>query len=272
MLIDKIYMSQEALNSDDDYSVIWQNINNVNNYRSNIIKEEEILTDCLYSYYVDYYLAQVNNGGFSQFIYNTNWNEQIVNYVKDGLQLMNATQHLKLFECVIEIINTSLPREVLDELLQEDYWWNADINPFKKTLDTTFDNAFFELKKTEDLIKINSQWLKNHLKLQVVTETEFKDILVDVKNRIPNLQERQQELVNKQPRYVKLIVKLCQQAEHKLERITAGDPSHKHNEQRILAWHFLTDKGHFYMLDFEEYAVMFDKNDNEVYRIDGNLE
>ncbi len=271
MLVDKIYMSQEALNSDDEYSVILQNINNVNEYLGTLAKEEEILDDCLYSYYVDYYLAQVNNGGISQFIYNTNWNEKVVNYVKNGLQEMKATQNLKLFNGIIEIINTSLTKELLDTLLQEDYWWDAEINPFKDLLDKLDDN-FFALKKTEDLIKINSQWLKNNPKLQLVTEAEFKDILVDVKNRIPNLQERLQELANKQPRYVKLIVKLCQQAEHKLERITAGDPSHKYNGQQVLAWHFLTNKGHLYMLDFEEYAVMFDDNNNEVYRIDGNIE
>ena len=39
--------------------------------------------------------------------------------------------------------------------------------------------------------------------------------------------------------------------------MTAGNPNHQHNGERVVAWHFLTDKGHHYMVDADGKAVMF---------------
>jgi hypothetical protein len=46
--------------------------------------------------------------------------------------------------------------------------------------------------------------------------------------------------------------------------VTAGDPNHQQNGQPVVAWHFLTDKGHHYMVDADGKAVMFNGTTKEV--------
>ena len=60
-----------------------------------------------------------------------------------------------------------------------------------------------------------------------------------------------------EPRYIKLIRALCERAGHTLERVTAGDPAHEHDGTRTLAWHFITDHGHHYMVETGGRAIMF---------------
>ncbi|KAF1016500.1 MAG: hypothetical protein GAK29_04527 [Acinetobacter bereziniae] len=73
MLIDNILISKQSLESDDHYDVIMSNIDTLNELFEHYIEYDEMSAEALYSYFVDYYLAQVNNGGFSQFVYNTGW-------------------------------------------------------------------------------------------------------------------------------------------------------------------------------------------------------
>ncbi len=56
---------------------------------------------------------------------------------------------------------------------------------------------------------------------------------------------------------MKIIRALCREAGQNLSRVTAGDPTHKHNGSSVLAWHFITDKGHHYMIDIDGKAMMF---------------
>ena len=48
-----------------------------------MLEPEEVSHDALLSYYVDYYLAEVTNAGFAQFVYNTGWKPRVVALVKD---------------------------------------------------------------------------------------------------------------------------------------------------------------------------------------------
>ncbi len=72
---------------------------------------------------------------------------------------------------------------------------------------------------------------------------------------------------------MKLIRALCAAAGHELERVTAGDPTHLHAGQPVLAWHFITDKGHHYMVDADGRAAMFDgDSDQQVVEIEASDE
>jgi hypothetical protein len=66
-----------------------------------------------------------------------------------------------------------------------------------------------------------------------------------------------------EPRYVKLIRALCDRAGQKLDHITAGTPE-DHLGERTMAWHFLTDRGHFYMVEADGKAFMHDGKSREV--------
>ena len=71
-----------------------------------------------------------------------------------------------------------------------------------------------------------------------------------------------------EPRYFKLIRLLCEQTDKEFDYITAGDPGHKYNGEHHLAWHFFADNQHFYMIDLESEAIMFENETNsEIARL-----
>lgn len=53
-----------------------------------------------------------------------------------------------------------------------------------------------------------------------------------------------------------------------LVRITAGDPGFIHEGEERVAWHFLTDQGHYSMVDMGERAVAFDDDGDEIAVVD----
>ena len=80
---------------------------------------------------------------------------------------------------------------------------------------------------------------------------------------IPDRAAREARAQAAEPRYRKLIRALCAKAGQQLQTITAGDPTFSYQGQRMLAWHFLTDHGHFYMADLGNKAIMFDNESGE---------
>jgi hypothetical protein len=80
---------------------------------------------------------------------------------------------------------------------------------------------------------------------------------------LPDREERKRAALENEPRYMKLMRALSLKAGQKFAHATAGDPTHQHNGKRVWAWHFITDKGHYYMVDADGRAVMFDGATNK---------
>ncbi|WP_306350406.1 DUF4375 domain-containing protein [Flavobacterium sp. '19STA2R22 D10 B1'] len=155
-----IIVSENGFNNSDPYAIIQSNITVVNllleeGYDPELIKKEAFI-----SYYVDYYLAQVNNGGFAQFVYNSSWNEEIVLLIEEGLESMKATLHLAYFRNRAKFVS-SLAEEVIDAFLETDLFGE------NKLRDQMNDDSFYTIK--EDLIALNSSWLKKQPDLLVLS-------------------------------------------------------------------------------------------------------
>lgn len=247
---DKIYIPQDC----PDEEIIWGNIDTVNSLFTIYVNEDEICQEALCSYYVDYYLAQVNNGGFSQFIYNSQNNQQIQDYITQGLKEMNAQGHLELWQRALDNLH-QLDDVHLEQFLMGEYF--GEDNPQREFLNQ-FDHLFFELNNNEDLFEINHQWLSKHEKLTRISDQDFIELLEDIQKRIPDWHEREQLAYENRPQYEKLIEALCEKAGVNLESINAGDPMFEYEDESHVAWYFSTDKGVFYMLELADRAIMFD--------------
>lgn len=253
-----VIVSDVSLKSEDPYDIISSNIDFLNAQLEEHLRHDELSPDGLRSYYVDYYLAQVNNGGFSQFVYNSRWDQKTIGFVRDGLSAMGARKHLELFNESAAIIDRIGP-DGMQKFFASEYFGE---NKERDTLNE-FDGKFFELSKHEDLVVLNSGWLKRLPGLVVMTEAEMK---AEVERRASSLADRQERVADalaKEPRFMKLIRALCRKARHELSRVTAGDPTHKYNGANIIAWHFITDKGHHYMVDADGKAMMFNGDSHQ---------
>ena len=240
-----ILVSQEALASEDPYDLIGSNIFMVNGLLDRHLDWAEIAVDALRSYYVDYFVSQLHNGGFSQFVYNTRWGAA-VEYLEDGLAAMGATRHHAQIEQAAQKMEDRPGVGGLRRFFASDYF---NENAEREILNE-LTGRFLALQDEEDLTQLNSTWLRNHLDRRATA--------------IPDLTARIARARAAEPRYTKIIRALCDEAGFVLDRVTAGFPSNVHSGQPTIAWHFLTDHGHHHMLHVDGKAIMLRGHTDEI--------
>ncbi len=259
-----VIVSDTAVKSDEPYDIIQSNIEFLNAQFEKHLTHEEVSQHSLQSYYVDYFLAQLNNGGFSQFVYNSRWGD-CIHHTIDGLAAMGAVKHLDLFAKATQLIKERLGAQRLQKFLSSEYFGDNEEHDILNEL----NSKFFALSNTEDLIELNAQWLRGLNDLVVLSESDIAQEIQRRAKAIPDREARISAARNAEPRYMKLIRALCIAAGHELDRITTGDPTREYQGQRTMAWHFLTDRGHFHMLDIDGKALMFEgRTDNIVCEIE----
>ena len=162
--LDRIIVWDNSYKSSDPYKLIESNISVINLLRDERIHPEFYHPDSRISYYLDYYLAQYNNGNFSQFVWNSQWENKLNDEIRRGLKMIGAEKHLKLFIEQSEKVD-ALPKAQLEDFLKNEYFGD------NSTRDFLNNDQFYELN--EDLITLNSQWLKNHPDLKVLSISDM---------------------------------------------------------------------------------------------------
>ena len=162
---EQIIISQNSVNSKELYDIVYSNVTVVNLLLDQGLEEKDIHKDALGSYYADYYLAQVNNGGFSQFVYNTKWKKVVNDRVAYGLQQMKANKHLAFFNNKrVEIDKIST--KDLETYFESEYFGDNEMRDTLNNLDDA--NATF-YNMDEDITELNANWLKNHKDVQILS-------------------------------------------------------------------------------------------------------
>lgn len=240
-------MSANSVASDDETDVIESNISVVNALLAEHLTIDELAPDAVRSYYVDYFHAQVMNGGFSQFVYNSRWNPTLVEVVRNGLAGMGATVALAAFEAGSRAVER-LGKTRLDEYLASEYFGD---NPIRDTINEGLDPA-----TVEDLRAVNARWLRAHPGLVVAT---IDEMLAEVNRRAAAVPDRAARIARaraSEPRDLQLIRRLCEEAGHELERRTAASLLSYEGEKRW-GFFFRTDRGAHVMIDLGTKALMF---------------
>lgn len=167
-----VIVSEKAVASDDPYDIIQSNIDFLNAQFAEHLTHEEVSENSLQSYYVDYFLAQLNNGGFSQFVYNSRWGE-CIDYLTGGFAAIGAVKHLDLFETAAKQMAERPGIEGLKRFFASEYFGDN----VERDILNEFNDGFFALSDTEDLIELNARWLRQLPDLVVLTEGEMAEEL-----------------------------------------------------------------------------------------------
>ena len=258
--IQAIIVSDNSVKSDNDYDIIYSNISFLNAQFKEYIMHSEVSVNALRSYYVDYYLAQVNNGGFSQFVYNSGWAQHVTQSVHDGLIAIGANGHIDLFYEATRILNQLQP-EQLRTFFDGDYF---GLENAERDFLNQFNDLFYNLANVEDLVILNAQWLRQHPDIVVLSIDEMYAELERRTLAIPDRDERIALALTNEPRYMKLIRALCKATDQELQRVTSGDPTYHFESQQVLAWHFITDRSRYYMVDIDDIAYMIEAESNQL--------
>jgi hypothetical protein len=253
--MEHVVVATESAVDDDPVSIVESNIHFVNLLRQEgLLVLPEINVDALRSYYVDFFEAQLHNGGFSQFVYNSRWNPREIEFVTDGLREMGAVQHLR-FLTGEAVRVADLGTRKLQKFLDGDYFSKSRT---RDKLDAN-NHRFFEAQTGENLRALNAGWLKNLPHLMVLPQDGMAEEMTRLSSALPDREARLAHARSGEPRYLTVIRALCEEAGLVLGGVTMGDPTHAHAGKTTVAWHFLTEGGHhYYMVDTGREAIMFD--------------
>ena len=182
-----IFVLEDAFHSRDESKIIVSNIDMINRLKNQtLIYDNEICEKAWWSYSVDYYLSQVNNGGIAQFMTNSQWLKHTIEDINNGLRAMDCPNHLNLFNVLCRLVQkASWPNDnetfdfdanIIDRLLEK-----AQMTVDEKELLTNYDTYFSSF---ESLQSKNANWLKKNECLKVINESELELFLSQVSGEI----------------------------------------------------------------------------------------
>ncbi|MBT8162071.1 MULTISPECIES: hypothetical protein [Arthrobacter] len=249
-----------------DADVVDANVNVVNEMYEELLNHEEIASNALRSYFVDYYLTQALSGGFAQYVFTVPEREEVDTFVREGLEAMGATRHLELFNRTAAAFD-ALSEEDAEAYLDGDLDESDEASEPVAELEA-LDGEFESLLETEDIIALSAAWLRGQEGLLYLDEDELKAHIAERVALIPDLEERKAEAAEAElenaPEFELIIRELCDVAGYQLDKITMGDPNFEHDGETVLAWHFSTDHGNYIMIEEDEEAFMIHPETKEI--------
>lgn len=256
-----VVLPAEAVEAGDE-AVVDANIDVVNAMYEELLDEREIALNALRSYYVDFYLTQMLDGGFAQYIVYAGDREGIDELVRDGLREMGAGEHLALFERLTAAFE-ELSNDDAEAFLEGDDDASAAVAALEE-----LDEAFATLQEEQDIVALNAAYLKGQEGLLVLDEDGIEDEIARRVGLIEDLEERRAASENsgleELPEFELVIRELCDVAGHELSAITMGDPNYLHHGVKTLAWRFTTDQGNYLMVEEADEAFMIDPSDGKI--------
>jgi len=225
MLSQQIIISKESFKTANNHKIIASNIQYITKLFQHNISDSNIYEDSLKSYYVDYYLSHILHGGFSSFIEHIIDKPKILFYIKEGLNSIQAHNHLELLIHAIQINLETLQSFSL------------------------FNTLFSEYQEKENLVMLNALWIKAHPKVVLIKEKELDE----------KVQEHLKS-IKAEKRHVKIIKELCIIANEEFIRVTAGDKNSLYHDG---LWYFKTDKGSYFMIEKNHLVTMYDSETKE---------
>jgi hypothetical protein len=231
--------------------------------------DEEIPTEALETYYVDFYYCQaddVNGNGIEDMIRKSHWRQETFGYIQSGLARIGASKNLKIFrQLIIDI------QAVLDELRIADpaaffrsyaYENEPRIMALLKGFDEQFKNIL-----DEDLIDLSHASLKNLPNLRVLPEDRYYAELDDILASTPDKQERRKqamrEALQNEPGEQKEIRRVCALMQEALLGWNAVDVEEYEGED-LPFFYFTTDRGVRYAVFHQNQTLIFDGDSREL--------
>jgi hypothetical protein len=175
-----IFVRDEAIA--DDVELVQAVVDYVNRLRNEcLLTPGEYPEEADWSYYADYYLSQVNNGGHRQYAHNSGLAPAALRDCRLGLQAMGALDYLAIFDEFLEIVSEE--KTGPDEALPE------GLLPHDPRFDP-LDKRFFALK---DMLARNAAWLRTLSLLKPLPPAELDARFASLLAANARYRERQAE-------------------------------------------------------------------------------
>lgn len=158
---------------DDDEALIQGVIDFVNRLRECLIVSDEYPAEADWSYWADYYFAQVSNGGHEQYAHNSGLAAVTLRDCRLGLHAMGAIEYLEIFDAFLDAIAERGADEVEGKgrsseqmrIIPASLYGGAADGPM-----APLDQRFFALN---DMQAKNAAWLRTLPNLKAATHAEI---------------------------------------------------------------------------------------------------
>jgi hypothetical protein len=173
--------------SDDpqkSYAIVQAVINFVNAMSKAHYDRNEICQKAVQAYHLDYYYAQVLNGGHTQFASNSGANlELALADARMALSTMSAVDYLAIADGMLSWLDAN--KGNWPQPLDYDAWYETTSKPFD-----SLDKAFYALDKANSLIRCNARWIAGWPELLVVSDAEYPQMIQHLAEANPNQSTR----------------------------------------------------------------------------------
>jgi hypothetical protein len=180
-----VVLPAEALDG-PDAELVDANIDVVNAMYTELLGEDEIAANALRSYYVDFFLTEVLDGGFAQYVVSAGERGDLDRLVREGLREMGAQQHLALFDAMVAAFD-GLDDDDAVAYLEGD--GGSDAVGALEALDGRVE----EVLEQEDLVALNGAWLRRQEGLLALDEDGIDNEIARRVALVPDLDERRRE-------------------------------------------------------------------------------
>jgi hypothetical protein len=254
-MIDHIIVSDVSVESPDVSAIVRSNSDVTQALMRNFLRREELSPEALKSYYVNLYSTLMDESGFAEFVYQTAWEQTSITHLVAGLESLKADAHVELLAKFTERLSTHGADGVAC-LYDNDHPQNQEMRDFLNELMPEFK----ALNETQNLMSFNAQWLKQHPRLVVMSDTDLtRQIEVSAK-AVPNRLQRIAEALAKEPRHLKLIRLLCDSANLEFIDLAPRERVKLVVDSQASIWHFDTLQGAYYLADSQSEAAIFESN------------
>jgi hypothetical protein len=177
-----IIVPQSAYDSDKDYSLPGAVVDFVNHALGHAqFRREEIPLPAMQAFHVDYYIAQVNNGGHSQYVGNSSWHQYQIDDIRAGLGAIGIEDGIELYEDLCAFADSH----------PEEFRAGMDARGFGE-FPEFFDKAdkLFFAGLNDRLMKGNSDWIRSLDCLLVLENGQYRKVMTELPGRNPLAAQR----------------------------------------------------------------------------------
>ncbi len=263
--VTEILLNGELYKSGDIYDRIYSMVEYVNTLTGatswtagGFYTIEELPQQVLQSYFIDYYDAQVQQGGLENFIITSHWNPQTNTYIRQGLEAMKADHHLALF-LELEITIDPVAHELEDLLLHD---FSGD-NPIKRAM-VQLDKHYQEASERENLAALNAAYIESWEHKKILSPRKLWQIAMDaLLAKVPDREKRKQQDYEQLSTEMKSILAVCEEAGHTLVAYHDFELS-DYEGNELFTHDITTDKGKYQVVFAKDNILLTSEEEGEI--------
>lgn len=238
------------------------------------VRDDEMPENVINVSRVNYFIGQILNGGFRQFVHNTKWNRNFISDVRRGLAAIGATDHLAVFDGAAQMIDEAYKRDdgkldaasfdaAFDELERE----HLSDSRLCERLGMDPDDSWTWAERWQIAQVFNAVYIGNWEKVRRLPRADYEQALDRIVAGIPDLKERREEYEAARPWEKRIIDQFVAQIGLDYVWYTTFT-EREYNGRKVWCWNFVVGRtvgeGHHQAIFVDGEAIIFKGDTDEV--------